>query len=216
MTSGMRFTLGIIAASTLALSACSASDEPASTSESAAQSSAQSAAPSSAASSAQEGEVVLSQGVVRAAEEGSDMTAIFGTLENNSDSDVEVTGFHSSANADMNQLHQTVNGVMSQMTEPMVIPAHGTFELKPGGNHLMLMGLHQPIKAGETIDVTLELKDGSEIDLGQVEARSMGAGGEAYGDIEGHGGQGEHSDMSGMDGMSGMHSEAKPSESAEH
>lgn len=213
MTSGMRLTVGLIAASTLALSACSASDEPASTAAS--QSSAQPAS-SSAASPAQEGEVKLSQGVVRAVEEGSDMTAVFGTLENNTDSDIEVTGFHTSANADMNQLHQTVNGQMSQMTEPMVIPAHGTFELKPGGNHLMLMGLHQPIKAGETIDVTLELKDGSEIDLGQVEARSMGAGGEAYGDIDGHEGHGEHSDMSGMDGMSGMGSEAKPSESAEH
>jgi len=156
---------------------------------------------------------MLSQGVVRAVEEGSDMTAVFGTLEINTDSDIEVTGFHNSANADMNQLHQTVNGQMSQMTEPLVVPAHGTFELKPGGNHLMLMGLHQPIKAGETIDVTLELKDGSEIDLGQVEARSMGAGGEAYGDIDGHDGGGDHS---GMAGMSGMDSGSHPSESAEH
>lgn len=206
MNIGMRLTAGLISASALVLAGCSASDNPAPT-QSAAESTTQ---------AAQESDIVLSQGVVRAVEDDSDMTAIFGTLENNTDSDIEVTGFYTSAEAEMNQLHQTVNGQMSQMSEPLVIPAHGTFELAPGGNHLMLMGLHQPIKAGESIDVTLEFKDGSEVDLGAVPARAMGAGGESYGDLAedhgGHGGEGEDQDHQEMTGMESTGQSTKASE----
>lgn len=208
MNIGMRLTAGLISATALVLAGCSASDDPAPT-QSAAESTTQ---------AAQESGIVLSQGVVRAVEDDSDMTAIFGTLENSTDSDIEVTGFYTSAEAEMNQLHQTINGQMSQMSEPLRIPAHGTFELAPGGNHLMLMGLHQPIKAGESIDVTLELKDGGEVDLGAVPARAMGAGGESYGDLAeghgGHGGEGEHQDHQEMTGMDSTGESTEASEQA--
>ena len=35
------------------------------------------------------------------------------------------------------------------------IPAHGSAELKPLGLHVMLMGLHRPLKAGDTFPMTL-------------------------------------------------------------
>jgi copper(I)-binding protein len=46
--------------------------------------------------------------------------------------------------------------------EALELPAGKTVELKPGGHHLMLMGIDQPLKAGETVPLTLtvEGKDG--------------------------------------------------------
>jgi len=39
------------------------------------------------------------------------------------------------------------------------LPAHKTVELKPGGYHLMLMDLKQPIAKGSTIPLTLRFED---------------------------------------------------------
>jgi periplasmic copper chaperone A len=38
------------------------------------------------------------------------------------------------------------------------VPAGKTVELKPGGYHVMLMGLVAPLKEGETVPVTLTFK----------------------------------------------------------
>ncbi|MFC5497064.1 copper chaperone PCu(A)C [Caenimonas terrae] len=43
---------------------------------------------------------------------------------------------------------------------PVELPAGKTVELKPGGLHLMLMDLKQPLAAGSSVPVTLVLKDG--------------------------------------------------------
>lgn len=46
--------------------------------------------------------------------------------------------------------------------EALELPAGKTVELKPGGRHLMLMGIEQPLQPGATVPVTLtvEGKDG--------------------------------------------------------
>jgi len=42
--------------------------------------------------------------------------------------------------------------------ESLELPAGKTVELKPGGHHLMLMGIEQPLKAGDTVPLTLTLE----------------------------------------------------------
>jgi len=42
------------------------------------------------------------------------------------------------------------------------IPARGHFELRPGGPHLMLVDLRQPLKEGEKVPVTLRFKRAGE------------------------------------------------------
>ncbi len=42
--------------------------------------------------------------------------------------------------------------------EALELPAGKTVELKPGGHHLMLMGIEQPLKAGETVPLTLTIE----------------------------------------------------------
>jgi copper(I)-binding protein len=47
-------------------------------------------------------------------------------------------------------------GVMTMNAVPrLTVPAGKPVELKPGGYHVMLMGLVQPLKDGETVPLTL-------------------------------------------------------------
>jgi periplasmic copper chaperone A len=57
--------------------------------------------------------------------------------------------------------------------------------LKPGSYHVMLIGLKKPLKAGETIPLTLDFEKAGKVSL-TVPIRAMGA---------------EHDDMPGMGHM---------------
>jgi copper(I)-binding protein len=52
-------------------------------------------------------------------------------------------------------------------------------ELKPGGFHVMLMDLKQPLKAGDTVPVTLVIESGGKQETVEVSApvRALAAGG---------------------------------------
>jgi copper(I)-binding protein len=43
------------------------------------------------------------------------------------------------------------------------VPAKGKTELKPGGYHIMLLGLKQDLKPGEKVPVTLKFERGGEV-----------------------------------------------------
>lgn len=43
------------------------------------------------------------------------------------------------------------------------VPARGSFELKPGGAHLMFMELKRPFKEGESVPVTLKFETAGEL-----------------------------------------------------
>ena len=47
----------------------------------------------------------------------------------------------------------------------LAIPAGGAASLKPGGFHLMMMGLKRPLKAGEQIPVTLMFKKAGKVEV---------------------------------------------------
>lgn len=92
-----------------------------------------------------------------------EMTGAFGTLVNNTAEDVHVVAI-SSALAPRAELHEIVDQagtpVMKEMADGFVVAAGGEFTLQPGGNHLMLMGLTNPIEAGTEVELTLEFEDG--------------------------------------------------------
>lgn len=50
-----------------------------------------------------------------------------------------------------------------QQIESVEVPASGKVEFKPGGNHLMMFGLKQPLVAGESFPITLQFENGGEI-----------------------------------------------------
>ena len=140
-------------------------------------------------------DLTFEDAVVRANED-KDMTAIFGTLVNHTDKDIAITGFSTSLNAKVNQIHETVDGKMQEMSSPLVVKAGESHELAPGGDHFMLMEMENHIAPGESLDLTVKLEGGEELDLGEIQTRSMPAGDEDYGDMEGHDmSHMEHGDM---------------------
>ncbi len=107
--------------------------------------------------------VTISDAWVKAADSG--MSAAFGTLHNSSHADVTLTGATSPASS-MLQLHETVADasgamVMKEKAGGFVIPAGGDLVLQPGGNHIMLMDLSAPLKAGAETLFMLTFSDGS-------------------------------------------------------
>ena len=67
----------------------------------------------------------------------------------------------SSPAAGVVEIHEmTMDGnVMKMRAVPFVeLPAGKPVDLKPGGYHVMLMDLKQPLKAGETVPVTLVIE----------------------------------------------------------
>jgi hypothetical protein len=63
---------------------------------------------------------------------------------------------------------------MRRLAEGVEIPAGGTIELKPGGMHLMLLDLKQPLVEGGRVTIKLTFKSGA---VGEVElpVRALGA-----------------------------------------
>jgi copper(I)-binding protein len=55
------------------------------------------------------------------------------------------------------------------------IPAGGTFELKPGGPHLMFVDVRRPFKEGEAIPVTLRFEKAGEVKVEFKVGRSAAA-----------------------------------------
>jgi periplasmic copper chaperone A len=60
------------------------------------------------------------------------------------------------------EIHQmTLDGGMMKMSAVgrLPLPAGKTIELKPGGYHVMLMDLMQPLKEGDSVPMTLTFED---------------------------------------------------------
>ena len=45
--------------------------------------------------------------------------------------------------------------MMRELKEVLPLPAGQTVELKPGGNHIMLLGVEEPLKSGDRVALTL-------------------------------------------------------------
>jgi copper(I)-binding protein len=88
----------------------------------------------------------------------------------------------SSPVAGMAELHQTVNeaGVMKMLPVPSLALAPGkAVELKPGGYHIMLMGLKHPLKQGDSFLLTLIFQHAGPVTV-QVHVEAAGASAPAH------------------------------------
>lgn len=137
-------------------------------------------AASSTATAASNAALTLADPWVKAAPSG--MTALFGTLKNPTASDIVVIS-GSSPVASMVEMHEVamVDGAMKMRPKDggFVVPAGGSHELKPGHDHVMLMGLKGPVAAGQTVTVTLQTKDGAPVTVTAV-AKDFAGGNETY------------------------------------
>ena len=103
----------------------------------------------------------------RATAPGQSISSAYLTIENKGTSADRLVAV-SFARAKEVQLHEMkMDGdkmMMRQITS-VEIPANGIVELKPGGNHLMLMGLDSPIKDGEQLKMTLQFEKAGKVDV---------------------------------------------------
>ena len=80
--------------------------------------------------------------------------------------------------ADKLEIHQmsTAGGVMTMRPVSGGVPlAPGaTVELKPGGYHIMLIGLKQPLKAGDRVPATLDFAKAGKVQI-EFAVEAMGA-----------------------------------------
>jgi periplasmic copper chaperone A len=75
------------------------------------------------------------------------------------------------------EIHQTsmADGQMQmRQIDALDIPANGEIKLEPGGMHLMLIGLKQPLKEGEVIPLTLEFERAGTLQV-QAPVAAIGA-----------------------------------------
>ena len=170
-----RGLLAAAAIATLALSACGSSGSPAAA--------AGTTAPAAAG-------LTVTDAWVKPADSG--MTAVFGTLTATGGPVTVVTATTSAS--PRAELHEVVTNGGAMTMRPkeggFVVDPAAAHELKPGGDHVMVMDLGTPIRPGDQVRVTLGLAGGGTVEFTALAKETTG-GEETY---ESHAG------MTGMNG----------------
>lgn len=112
------------------------------------------------------GQITIGQAYARATAPGQPAGGAYLQLDNRGPADRLV-----SASADVSQrveLHEMkMEGDVMRMrqVEAIELPPNKRVELKPGGLHIMLIGLKAPLKAGERFPMTLRFEKAGEVKL---------------------------------------------------
>jgi hypothetical protein len=93
---------------------------------------------------------------------------IYMTIENTGDEDDALIGA-STERAQLVEVHETRIendiGTMLPHEGPLVIPAGESVALEPAGLHIMLVGLNDDIRLGDTFDITLEFERAGKVTM---------------------------------------------------
>lgn len=109
-------------------------------------------------------------------------TAAFGTIRNDTDKQIVVVSAATTAAMKV-ELHEVadVNGTMTMRAKQggFVVAPDSAHELKPGGDHIMMMKTHMAIRPGDTVPITLTLSDGHTVSFTAV-AKDFAGANETY------------------------------------
>jgi len=112
-----------------------------------------------AASLAAQAEVTVKDAWVRGTVAGQKASGGFMTVTSTEDAKIVAVKSPVARSA---EIHNTEahHGVMHMhAVDALPLPAGKAVELKPGGHHVMLMGLARPLGAGETVPITLTVEN---------------------------------------------------------
>lgn len=115
---------------------------------------------------AAQGDLAVKQSWVRETPPGVSNGAVYFTIVNAGEADQLIR--ISTDVAERAELHTHIHqdGVMQmRKVEAIDIPAGGQAVLEPHGNHVMLIDLKQPLKAGEAVMFELEFKQGETLTI---------------------------------------------------
>jgi copper(I)-binding protein len=96
-----------------------------------------------------------------------DVTAVYVTLINTTAEPQRIVSGISSLARTVELHEMAMEGSMMRMRriKEIAVPPQGRVELKPGGLHVMLFGLRQPLKVGDRLPVTLTLSSGATVSV---------------------------------------------------
>ena len=153
------------------------------------------AAPPSRADEVKAGDLVISQAWSRATPGGAKVGGGFLTIENKGTAPDRLIGGTSDV-ASKVEVHEMSmnNGVMTMrpLEKGLTIDPGRTVKLAPGGYHLMLMNLKNPLKQGDKLAIGLEFEKAGKVQV-SFDVQAVGAPGPAG---SGTGGGGEMKKMS--------------------
>ena len=99
----------------------------------------------------------------------SGMAAVFGTFANAGHHQARIVSGASPVAGRVEVHEVTADATGTKTMHPkaggIVVPAAGTHERAPGGDHLMLMDLKAPLSPGADVPVTVTFEDGSTLDV---------------------------------------------------
>jgi periplasmic copper chaperone A len=123
-------------------------------------------------------QVTVTDAWVRGTVEGQTATAAYMTLHSDHGARLVSIASTAAARCSLHQMTRTDNVMRMRTLEVLPIPAGGSADLKEGGDHVMLEGLTRPLKAGDTVRLTLTLIDAAgtrrTVDV-QASVRALGA-----------------------------------------
>ena len=143
--------------------------------------------PSARAEDVKVGDLVISQAWSRATPKGAKVGGGYLTIENKGTGPDKLIGASSDVSGSI-QVHEMsmTDGMMKMrpLEKGLTIEPGKTVRLAPGGYHLMMMDLKNPLKQGDKLPITLEFEKAGKV---QVTFDVMGVG--AQGPAAGSGGQ---------------------------
>jgi hypothetical protein len=119
--------------------------------------------------------IQIENAYTRATVPGQQVAGGFMKIENKGASVDQLVSASSPAAGEV-QLHEMAmdgNVMKMRQVKDIAVPAGGAVELKPGGLHLMFMGIKAPLTAGETVPVKLKFAKAGEVEV-KMPVNAMG------------------------------------------
>jgi copper(I)-binding protein len=141
-------TISLIVAAGAVITACSSGEEKAASSETAASA------------------VVVTDVLCRPTPNGRQVTGCYMTLTSPVDDTLVSVESPVAALAQVHETRMESNMMMMRELEAgLPLPAGEAVELKPGGNHLMLHGVREPIRSSQTVPLTLTFAKAAPVEV---------------------------------------------------
>ena len=112
------------------------------------------------------GRVVVTDAICRPTPNGRQVTGCYLSLLATSDDTLVSMSSPVAALAQVHEMRMESNMMMMRELETgLALPEDQIVTLAPGGNHIMLMGVTKPLKAGDTVPLTLTFANAAPVEV---------------------------------------------------
>jgi copper(I)-binding protein len=118
--------------------------------------------------------IQITEPMVRSTLPGQMMSSAYLTIENkgNVADRLISASFSGAKEVQIHEMKMDGDTMKMRQMNSLEIPAKGKAQLSPGGNHLMLMNLKDPIQDGQSIKMILQFEKAGKVEI-EIPAKSM-------------------------------------------